>query len=185
MKRKKATNGRVQNGRMILLVIGIVTLVDMILKAASVKLNFPCRLDFPLWLIDKGVQGALPLWTGYASTVLLACVYLAFFFLTMNRESAGRKPVPRQVWFRIGWVLYLADTLFYSIRSASQVASSGFSITHVIEILFHIICTVLLYLADRASLKPDEDQDDVLLPQEKDQKDPPESDPEDDEGIQW
>ena len=185
MKRKKNTNSRVQNGRMILVIIGVVTLVDMILKAFSVKLTFPCKLDFPLWLVSKGGEGVLPLWTGYVSCVLLACVYLAFFFLTMNRTSAGRIAVSRQVWFRIGWVLYLADTLFYSIRSASEVSASGFSITHIIEILFHIICTVLLFLADRASSGPDDEEEENVPSEKAENKNPPGSDPEDDEGIQW
>ena len=187
MRQKRGWNSRIQNGRTALLLIGVVTLVDMILAACSVRLTFPSKLDFPLWLVSKGTQGEFPLWTGYVSCVLFACLYLSFFFLTMNRRTVGKMAVPRQVFFRIGWILYLADMLFYSVRSAAQVNSSGFTITNIIEILFHLVLTVLLYLADRAASRPEEDGDENErndVRKNDGQKKPPEPNPEDD-GIQW
>ncbi|MBP5230670.1 MAG: hypothetical protein ILO68_02985 [Clostridia bacterium] len=181
MNRRVSSVTRITNGRLALLLIGGVTAADLILRAFGARLTFPCAVWFPLWLIDRAVAPA----AGYALGGLLsAVILLAFLYVTVGEKRNEHHPVP----FRFAWLLYAADTLFYFAISVSSITSDGFSASHIIELAFHVFCTVLLYLADRAaSGKPGPAENGTQRQTEsrRPESDETGNDGQDDEGIQW
>ena len=180
MRRRVSLKSRIANGRLVLLLVGAVTAVDLILKAFSVNLVFPCEIYLPLWMIMTGREDLAGF--GYALGILLSVFFLLFFlFVTVGEKRGDRHPVP----FRIGWVLTGADTVFYFVISVSSITTNGVTVSNLIEFAFHVFCVIVLYLADRAMSGKDGDPDREEDPPETKQEERKSGDDPDDEGIQW
>ena len=127
-------------GRLSLLVMVAVTLVNQLLLALNVKYHFLWSAAVPYYLNwglrEMGAQGTAPLLAGVL-TVGLYGAFLACWLLS------GR----RRVWLSAALGLYAVDTLLLIIFAATLLKNPS---SCILEILVHGVLLALLIVAVRA-----------------------------------
>lgn len=172
-----------RNGRFVLALLCVVTLVNQIVRLCGASLVFPCSVYVPRFLYDL---------ESCPSSVAITVCALICLTLFLAWTAAGNKQFAHMRAFRALYIFYIADSIFYfGMNVGSMTADSG-RLAFVIELAFRLYCIYSMFEADRVHgnparyEKPTPEQ--LQKVNEKQTKKPASkqpSDDDDDEGIQW
>ena len=171
-----------RNGRIVLVLLGLVTAVNLILTLVGLtNVVFPLsffvsRFLFTLEAIPKG--------TAIAAAVVLC---LALFLM---QTAAGNKQFAHLRVFRTAFILYIADSFLYFGMTVASITANRGQLAFIIELAFRLYCIYAMYVADKQHGNParyDKPSREDLEKLSQKQASAPVKDDEDDEdeGIQW
>lgn len=170
-----------RNARLVLVLLGLVTLVNLILQWVSVSLVFPCSFYFTRFLMTV---------EGFPRAGALAICLVLCFILFLFQTAAGNRQFAKMRVMRSAMILYSADSLFYFGMNLTGVTANKGQLSFIIELVFRLYCVYALFEADRLHGDPTRyDKPDPEAQNEKSRPAPSREtkgeDEENDEGIQW
>lgn len=169
-----------KNGKSTLMGLAAVTAINVLLALLGFDLFFPFSSAVPREMIVRARESEFYSLACFGAIALLFCfVALCILSLTSDKFPA----------MRCSWVLYAIDTAMFFALSVPTIASKGFTIAYVIELVFRWFILSTLYKADKVFYDPKRKNPNAVSKKAQKKKKnappPPPEDEEEDEGIQW